>query len=101
MEFEWDENKNRANLLKHGVAFEDAIAIFDDRDRLTEAAKHVDGEFRWQTIGTVKSFATLFVVHADRVIEAGQEIVRIISARPASRKERIRYDRRNAKDHTP
>jgi uncharacterized DUF497 family protein len=57
VEFEWDENKNASNLRKHGVAYEDAAAIFDDPMQLTERARQTAGEARWQTIGMAGGLA--------------------------------------------
>lgn len=91
MEFEWDEAKAKANLRKHGVAFEDAVELFDDPLHLTQPAKVVDGEKRFKTTGYADAYALLTVVHVVRGTAAG-EIVRIISARPASRRERRSYE---------
>lgn len=98
MEFEWDENKNRANFKKHGVRFETAVAVFDDPAELSEPAHDVDGEARTQTMGFVAGIEMLFVVHTDRRSYDGEPVVRLISARRASRKERARYDRQNPQD---
>ena len=84
--FEWDENKNQANIRKHGVSFEQAVRIFegpcltwiDDRD--------IYSEMREVSIGMIDGAATVIVVHADR-----NNITRIISARAANRRERRRY----------
>lgn len=84
--FEWDEDKNQANIRKHGVSFARAQKIFsspvfswlDDR---------IDyGEDRYITLGVVDGIAVLVVVHTDE-----NDITRIISARPASKQERKRY----------
>jgi uncharacterized DUF497 family protein len=91
VEFEWDENKNRLNLAKHGISFEDAIEIFEDPRRLTEAARVVGAEARQITLGKALT-AILLVVHVQRVW-GREHRVRVISARPASRKERLRYER--------
>ncbi len=98
MEFEWDENKNRANFKKHGVRFEAAIAVFDDPAELSEPGRAVNAETRTQTMGFVAGVAVLFVVHTDRRNVEGVPVVRLISARRASRKERARFDRQNPKD---
>lgn len=93
MEFEWDEDKNRANFKKHRVRFEAAVAVFDDPAELSEPALGVHGEMRTQTMGFVAGLAVLFVVHTERRNFEGGPVVRLISARRASRKERARYDR--------
>jgi uncharacterized DUF497 family protein len=90
MRFEWDDAKNRRNLLKHGVSFEAASLVFDDP--LLHAAKDriVDGEERWLTIGETVGDVILVVAHTLRW--AGEEeVVRIISARRAVARERRLY----------
>lgn len=85
MLFEWDDKKAAINLQKHGVSFETAILVFQDEDRieLYDSAHSAD-EDRYNTIGLVKD--VLFVVYTER-----KNRVRIISARPANRKERSMY----------
>ncbi len=52
MEFEWDENKNKSNQLKHGISFEEATKIFEDEKRVEHQDFRQDyGEDRWKTIG--------------------------------------------------
>lgn len=92
MEFEWDEDKNRANRLKHGVAFEDAIRVFADPLAMFVQDRHVKGEERWQAIGVVGSVNLVVVAHTIRDGGEGLEVVRIISARRAERHERRRYE---------
>ena len=91
MEFEWDETKAETNLRKHGVAFEDALAVFEDERQFTEPAKTTGGEMRWKTTGRADRYAVLSIVHTARVVD-GVEVIRLISARPASRRERRLYD---------
>ncbi|MBA4173666.1 MAG: hypothetical protein C0511_13705 [Hyphomicrobium sp.] len=86
--FEWDDDKARANLLKHGVSFEDASLVFDDDLALVEADVSAGYEERWRTIGIAHG-GVLFVISTERE----NEIIRIISARPASRHEQDRYYR--------
>ncbi len=94
--FEWDPEKARANQRKHGVDIEDAIQIFDDpfamfeEDRVDEA-----GQQRWHALGLAGGIAVLLVAHTVR--EEG-EVIRLISARRATRKERIRYEQTRAQD---
>ncbi|OGT41057.1 MAG: hypothetical protein A3F42_03835 [Gammaproteobacteria bacterium RIFCSPHIGHO2_12_FULL_37_34] len=83
--FEWDENKRKFNLEKHGIDFIDAIAIFDDPDRI-EFENSRKGETRFQTIGMVHDTA-LFLVYTLR----GKK-KRMISVRRASKNERKTYD---------
>ncbi|MDB5562264.1 MAG: hypothetical protein JWN11_1682 [Hyphomicrobiales bacterium] len=93
MEFEWDEEKNRANIAKHGIAFEDAAYVFDDPFALIELQGFVDSEERWQAIGSVNDVQIFFVAYTHRDEFSGHEVVRMISARRANRLERQRYER--------
>jgi len=87
--FEWDSRKARANLAKHGVSFEEASTIFGDRVSLTiPDPEHSLGEERYVTMGKAFTKKLLVVVHTER----GNNI-RIISARPPSRKERKFYEK--------
>lgn len=90
MRFTWDEDKNRRNLRKHGVSFDTAIRIFLDPMHITRQDRIVDGEERWQTIGRMNNVLLLMVAHT--VIDGEEEIIRIISARKATRQERIEYE---------
>ena len=92
MKFEWDEEKARSNLAKHGVSFLTASEAFDDPDALTTPDRFVDGEFRWRTVGRVGWAMILFVSHT-YIDNAGDETVRIISARKAKTHERKAYER--------
>ncbi|MBJ3785912.1 BrnT family toxin [Devosia sediminis] len=87
MDFEWDEAKNEANKLKHGIGFERAIAIFDGRVRTIVDTRFDYGETRQISFGMVDVALILAVVHTDR-----HGRVRIISARRASAKERLFYE---------
>jgi uncharacterized DUF497 family protein len=95
--FEWDESKARSNERKHGVRFDDAMLVFADPFALVEQDRIEGGELRWQTLGLVGGVALLLVAHTVRG-DAQDEIIRIISARKASRKERQRYDENREKD---
>jgi hypothetical protein len=88
--FEWDAAKNRQNRRKHGVDFEVATLVFDDPNHLSEQDRLVNGEERWQTIGLANEI--LLVSHS----WSQEDLIRIISARKATRKERTRYY-----DHCP
>jgi uncharacterized protein len=88
--FDWDEAKNLSNLKKHGVSFEDAIGVFLDPFNVTDLERIVDSEERWQTFGFVDG-ELLMVAHAI-YDEDDIEIVRIISARLATRAERKQYE---------
>ena len=85
--FEWDPDKAEANERKHGVTFDEAGTVFGDpfaRTRLDPL--HSIGEERWVTLGQSEQGRLLVVVHTDE-----GEIIRIISARPATGHERRTY----------
>lgn len=91
--FEWDEAKNRANVAKHGISFEQAIRIFDDPLCLTVPDRVVDGEERWLTFGMTENSGVLIVAHTIREETGeGREIFRIISVRQATKRERRHYE---------
>jgi uncharacterized protein len=95
MRFEWDEEKNRRNHDKHGVSFETATLVFEDPYSLTQRDLLSEDEDRWITLGTIESRTVLFVVHTwlDRNIgQETEEIIRIISARRATPRERKQYE---------
>lgn len=93
LRFEWDEAKNLSNLRKHGVSFETASRVFADPFALSEQDRIEGGERRWRTMGLIEGFLVLVVAHT--VFETGDdetEVIRIISARKASPRERRRYE---------
>jgi hypothetical protein len=93
MRFEWDPRKDKANRQKHRISFELAHRVFDDPNHLSIQDRHEDGEARWQTLGLIGPYAILLVAHTYED-EHGEEVVRIISARKATRAERLLYDER-------
>ena len=93
MAYEWHESKNAANRNKHGIAFEDAVHVFDDPANLTEADRDASGEHRFRTLGRAGPNLLLLVVWTLREDENDQEITRIISARRATAGERRAYAR--------
>ena len=96
LRFEWDLAKARTNQRKHGVGFEDAMHVFEDPFALFEPDRTDDaGELRWQALGLVGGVAVLLVVHMLRE-EGEDEVVRLISARRATGKERNRYEQTRA-----
>ncbi|MCC6591127.1 MAG: BrnT family toxin [Bryobacterales bacterium] len=91
MRFEWDEEKNESNERKHGISFETAALVFEDANRLMFIERIEKGEERWHAIGSVKgSYLFLTVVHT-YAEEHAEIVVRIISARRATRHERKLY----------
>lgn len=91
--FEWDAVKAAGNRRKHGVSFDTASLVFADPLALSRLSHIEDGEERWQTLGTVSGQLLLLVAHTVREEEDEQpiEVIRIISARKADKKERFRY----------
>ena len=88
LNFQWDQNKARTNLAKHGVSFEEAATVFGDPFSLTiPDPDHSESEDRFITLGTSHNGKLMVVVHTER-----GESIRIISARRASRKERKTYE---------
>jgi uncharacterized protein len=96
--FEWDEAKNLANQRKHGVSFEEASRVFLDPLFVSVTDRIQSGEQPWRTYGEVDGILLLMVAHTVREELEGDrfaEIIRIISARRATRKERQRYEEEN------
>ena len=90
MRFIWDEHKNRRNLLKHKVSFETAALVFNDPHAVSVQDRLVEGEDRWQTLGLIAGVVVLLVAHSIE-FEGDEEIIRIISARKATPREREIY----------
>ena len=87
MRFEWDPNKAKANIKKHGISFEEATTVFGDPLSITIFdSDHSNGEDRFITVGMSAKEHLVVVVHADRT-----NGVRIISARRATRAEGREY----------
>jgi uncharacterized DUF497 family protein len=96
--FEWDDAKNLANQRNHGVSFQQASRVFHDPLYLSIAERIENGEVRWQTTGLVAGRILLIVAHTVReqiADEDSVEVIRIISARNVTRKERRRYEEEN------
>jgi len=88
----WDQNKNQSNKVKHKVSFELASLVFEDPFQFSILERIENGEERWQTMGMVGSVVVLLVAHTF-IEEEGEEVVRIISARKATGKERQSYEK--------
>ena len=89
MDFEWDENKAVSNYKKHGVTFEEAKTVFGDSFALIiDDPKHSDREARFLIIGYSLRYRVLIVVF----VEKTDDHIRIISARPATARERRMYE---------
>lgn len=92
---EWDPGKAISNLRKHGVSFETALRVFADPFALSHQDRIEGGEQRWRTLGMVDGHLLLLVPHTLHDEDDGGrpiEVIRIISARAADRKERRRYE---------
>ncbi|MGH6870228.1 MAG: BrnT family toxin [Rhizomicrobium sp.] len=87
--FEWDARKAEANRRKHGISFLLAVQAFDDPLALRDIEGDEHGEVRWKIVGQVGR--ALVRVTCTIVEEADQEIVRIISARKLTPRERRAY----------
>ena len=89
--FDWDENKNRINLEKHGITFEEASTVFfDDRAIIFDDPEHSIDEDRFLLLGMSETAKVCIVCHCYRESDT---VIRIISARQATRKEEQRYVR--------
>lgn len=88
MRFEWDPRKAAENLARHGVSFEEAATVFRDVLSATGAdPDHSVGAQRFVTFGISTGGRLLVVAHTDR-----DDTIRIISARPATPRERKIYE---------
>lgn len=90
MRFTWDPEKNRKNQRLHRVSFETAKQAFSDPHHRVTKDRVVDGEQRWHAIGIVSSGLLLLVVHA--VLDEGEPLIRLISARKLTPYERTHYE---------
>ena len=88
MNFAWDENKRRSNLLKHRVDFADAVGVFYDDNAVTVEDPDHYQEQRFITLGMDYRLQMLVVVN----MQKDGNIIRIISARKADHKERKQYE---------
>lgn len=89
MRFEWDEGKAAFNRRKHGVSFEEAKTVFDDPlGAIFDDEEHSIGEQREIIVGHSGKNRLLLVVFTER-----PRIIRIFSARPATRQEQRDYEK--------
>lgn len=91
MIFEWDENKNKINIAKHGVSFNAAKMIFFDPYCIIRFDRIEEGEDRWHAVGQVNGVTMFLVVHSLHY-DNQTEIIRIISARRPGKHERKHYE---------
>jgi len=91
MIFVWNNTKNQANKKKHGISFEEAETVFYDKSaRLISDPDHSEDEDRFILLGMSAELKLLVVVH---VYKEYDEIIRIISARKATKHEQAKYKR--------
>ncbi len=89
--FEWDQNKSDKNEKKHGITFEEAKTVFNDRYAITiDDPDHSDDEYRYIDIGFSSEGRILVVWYTER-----NENIRIIGSRKAIRTERKAYEEKN------
>ena len=87
--FDWDTNKERTNIQKHGVAFKEAASAFLDENALeAEDTDHSQYEDRFLIIGKSRKLRLLVVCHCYREDDT---VIRIISARKANKSEAETY----------
>jgi uncharacterized DUF497 family protein len=89
--FEWDQSKSDKNEKKHGITFEEAKTVFNDRYAITiDDPDHSDDEYRYIDIGFSSEGRILVVWYTER-----NENIRIIGSRKAIRTERKAYEEKN------
>lgn len=89
--FDWDESKNLINQNKHGIDFAEASSVFyDERAILFDDPEHSEDEERFLLLGMSQNANVCIVCHCYRESDT---VIRIISARKATRKEQERYVR--------
>ena len=87
--FNWDYEKYKSNIIKHGISFDEATTVFDDDDAIfISDDSHSKNEDRFAVIGFSERLRLLIVCHCYRNDDA---IVRIISARKANKSEELLY----------
>jgi len=92
LKFEWSDEKNKSNIQKHNISFEEAKEVFLDPMQISKLDYRFDYfEERWITLGSTTKKKILVVANMF-FDEDGKEIIRIISARQANQKERIFYE---------
>ena len=90
LKFEWDEKKNEINKKKHGLSFEEAREVFGDENAiLFDDPDHSLEEDRFLIIGSIKSLKICIVSHCYR---DNNNVIRLISARTATRNEKRIYE---------
>ena len=92
-EFDWDDAKATSNLAKHGVDFRAAMTVLLDPLALTLFdTEHSQDEERWVSVGCSSEGMLLLMIHTFIATSSHYALVRIISARAATRHERKQYE---------
>jgi uncharacterized DUF497 family protein len=92
-EFDWDDNKAATNLQKHGVDFVEAMTVLADPLAMTFFdAEHSLDEERWVSVGRSTHGALLLVIHTFLATGPNSALVRLISARRATKREQQQYE---------
>jgi uncharacterized DUF497 family protein len=92
-EFEWDDAKAVSNLGKHGVNFTDAMTVLLDPLAMTRIDdEHGTEEERWVSLGRAANGKLLLVIHTFSATGSNTALIRLMSARPATRREREQYE---------
>lgn len=93
LRFEWNPDKAAKNLDKHGISFEEAKTVFsDERAVLFDDPDHSMDEDRFLILGISQNLRLLIVSHC---LREGGDVIRIISARKATRREEKQYEESN------
>ncbi len=90
IDFTWDAEKARRNIVKHGVSFEVAKSVFSDPFLILVEDREVDGELRYHALGHTPAGQLLVCVFVER-FEGRRHMVRIISSREADKHEQRTY----------
>jgi uncharacterized protein len=88
MTFEWDEEKRRVNIRKHGFDFADAVEMFSGAMLVYPDTRHDYEETRWSGLGWIRGSLTQIVF-----TEKEPDIIRIISLRKATSRERKEFEK--------
>jgi len=92
-DFEWDNQKAKANVRKHRISFERATTVFRDPNLLSiPDEEHSESEERWITIGLDETGSLLVLSHKFESVSQGVSRIRIITARKATKKETEQYE---------
>ncbi|NJD55489.1 MAG: BrnT family toxin [Nitrospirae bacterium] len=89
MKFEWDAEKNRQNIKKHGIDFADAWQLFEHPLFVRHDDRYDYGEDRYIGLGMLKNMMVVFAAF----VEKDGDSIRVISMRKAKKHERQKYEK--------